>query len=129
MMLRILSCLLLLLAVVSAAPGPSVYNPEIYVPNSDTVWKAGETYTVEWSKTSKDGRTIPEGHDGMIKLGYVEEGSIDEHLYWDLAAGFPLNSGSWNVTLPDNLAARSDYIIVVFGNSGNASPKFTIQSH
>ena len=29
MMHRILSCLLLLLAVVSAAPGPSVYNPEM----------------------------------------------------------------------------------------------------
>lgn len=49
------------------------------------------------------------------------------NLDWDLASGFPLNSGSWNVTLPKDLATRSDYIVVVFGNSGNASPKFTIQ--
>lgn len=63
-------------------------------------------------------------HEEKMTLSLI----IGVILDWDLAAGFPLNSGSWNVTLPDNLATRSDYIVVVFGNSGNASPKFTIQS-
>ncbi|KAG2227981.1 hypothetical protein INT45_012005 [Circinella minor] len=66
-------------------------------------------------------------YSGIIKLGYLEEGSIDEHLYWDLGSGFLLNSGSQSVRLPRNLKTRDSYIIVLMGNSGNASPQFTIK--
>lgn len=46
---------------------------------------------------------------------------------WTLADGFPLTSGSVNFVLPTDVAARDDYIVVLFGDSGNASPKFSIK--
>ncbi|KAI9299579.1 hypothetical protein BJ944DRAFT_245073, partial [Cunninghamella echinulata] len=64
---------------------------------------------------------------GTIKLGYLtKEDGPNEHLYWDLATGFPLNKGSQEITLPTDLEYRKTYIIVLMGNSGNASKKFTI---
>ncbi|KAL1722866.1 hypothetical protein EV715DRAFT_246867 [Schizophyllum commune] len=49
------------------------------------------------------------------------------HLQYDnpLAQGFSITLGSYDVTVPD-VEERSDYIIVLFGDSGNSSPKFTI---
>ena len=49
-------------------------------------------------------------------------------LDWDLATDFPLNSGAQTVTLPPDLETKTSYIIVVMGDSGNASPKFTIKA-
>lgn len=65
-----------------------------------------------------------------------------------LATGFPLIDGAVNITVPGDAATRDDYIVVrtytspfgpmrhalifilntVFGDSGNASPKFTIKN-
>ncbi|KAI7855391.1 hypothetical protein BDC45DRAFT_506093 [Circinella umbellata] len=115
--------LLLIVTVVNAI----VWNPEITVPKATSKWRAGETYTVKW-KTTVLGEDIPDGVNGTIKLGYLEEGSINEHLYWDLATTFPLNSGAQTVTLPSDLETKTSYIIVVMGDSGNASPKFTIRA-
>lgn len=84
----------------------------------------------------------------MIKLGYLEGDSPNEHLCkchsvsfirgtltdiiihkdWDLASGFPLNKGAQSVTLPSDLETKKTYIIVLMGDSGNASPKFLIQA-
>lgn len=47
---------------------------------------------------------------------------------WDLADKFRLNSGSQRITLPKDLETRSTYIVVLFGDSGNASPEFTIKA-
>ncbi|KAI8137025.1 hypothetical protein BJV82DRAFT_636937 [Fennellomyces sp. T-0311] len=116
--------LILVLATVANA---IVWNPEITTPNSGSKWRAGESYTVQW-KTTVVGEEIPDGVTGMIKLGYLEEGSINEHLYWDLASDFPLNSGAQKITLPADLETKTSYIIVVMGDSGNASQKFFIQA-
>ncbi|KAL1927596.1 hypothetical protein VTP01DRAFT_3833 [Rhizomucor pusillus] len=102
-----------------------VYNPKITVPNASTKWRAGGTYTVKW-ETTIEGEPIPDGINGAIKLGYLEPGSINEHLYWDLASGFPLNSGAQTVTLPADLETKNSYIVVLMGDSGNASQKFRI---
>ncbi|KAG2183236.1 hypothetical protein INT43_006240 [Umbelopsis isabellina] len=45
---------------------------------------------------------------------------------WTLANNFKLVSGSHNITLPSDLSTKHSYIIVLFGDSGNASPEFTI---
>ncbi|KAI8146392.1 hypothetical protein BJV82DRAFT_554400 [Fennellomyces sp. T-0311] len=103
-----------------------VWNAPITIPNENTIWTAGKSYIVKWNTTTHDGQKIPDGVSGMIKLGYVEDGSLDEHLYWDLAKDFPLNSGEQAICLPDGLEPKDNYIIVLMGNSGNASPKFTI---
>ncbi|KAI9264166.1 hypothetical protein BDA99DRAFT_437680, partial [Phascolomyces articulosus] len=102
------------------------FNVVSTIPNSGTKWRAGETYTVQW-KTTVLGENIPDNVNGTIKLGFLEEGSISENLRWDLAKDFRLNSGSQSVTLPGDLETKISYIIVVMGDSGNASPKFTIR--
>lgn len=47
---------------------------------------------------------------------------------WILADKFPLTAGAVSFNLPKNLAARDDYIVVLFGDSGNASPHFSIKA-
>lgn len=66
---------------------------------------------------------------GSIILGYLSDDKKDmnEHLDLDhpLATGFMLTDGSHDIVIP-NVAERKTYIIVLMGDSGNASPKFTI---
>lgn len=103
-----------------------VYNPHITSPTSSTVWHAGKTYTVTWD--TSDLPTEAQGYKGMIKLGYLPaDGSGGENLRWDLADGFPIKDGQTQVKLPADLEERNDYIVVVMGDSGNASQKFTIK--
>lgn len=45
---------------------------------------------------------------------------------WTLANKFPLSAGTVSFTVPASLATRDDYIVVLFGDSGNASPHFKI---
>jgi hypothetical protein len=47
---------------------------------------------------------------------------------WELASGFKLDAGSQEVKIPRDLQTRNSYIIVLIGDSGNASPQFTIDS-
>ncbi|CDR88732.1 uncharacterized protein SPSC_05564 [Sporisorium scitamineum] len=102
-----------------------VYNPQITSPTSETVWTAGKTYTVTWKVS--DIPAEAEGHKGTIKLGYLPaDGSGGENLKWTLADGFAIKDGQTSVTFPTDLATRNDYIVVVMGDSGNASDKFTI---
>ncbi|ORY99352.1 hypothetical protein BCR43DRAFT_513470 [Syncephalastrum racemosum] len=119
--------LLILASIYCFTVSAIVWNPQITEPSSATVWKAGDNVNVKWDTTIQ-GEKIPDGVDGIIKLGYLEDGSINEHLYWTLAGNFPLNRGYQNVTLPSDLETKDSYIIVLMGDSGNASPKFTIQS-
>lgn len=103
-----------------------VYNPHITSPTADTVWTAGQTYTVSWD--ASDLPTEAENYKGQIKLGYLPaDGSGGENLHWVLADGFLIKDEETSVTLPSDLAERNDYIVVVLGDSGNASPKFTIK--
>lgn len=66
---------------------------------------------------------------GMIVLGYLsgKKGDTNEHLdlKHPLASGFKLTKGRQNIVIP-NVVQRETYIIVLFGDSGNASPMFTI---
>lgn len=109
-----------------------VINPTITTPNSGTKWRAGQTVTIKWDTTYSDGTSnvpIPETSIGYIKLGYLESGDeYNEHLQWDLASGFKLAAGSQSVTLPSDLETKTGYIIVLMGDSGNASAKFTIRA-
>ncbi|KAG1452495.1 hypothetical protein G6F56_007806 [Rhizopus delemar] len=108
-----------------------VINPVITSPTTGTKWRAGGTYIVKWETTYFDGEKqvpIPSIEKGYIKLGYLEDSDPDnEHLLWDLAGGFNLDSGSYSVTLPSDLETKRSYIIILMGDSGNASKKFTIR--
>ncbi|CAO3609749.1 unnamed protein product [Cunninghamella echinulata] len=119
--------ILLVLTTLIAFSYSIVLNPTILYPSANTKWKAGESYTVTWDTENVLGGPIPADYKGTIMLGYLtkEDGS-NEHLKWKLASDFPLNQGSYKVTLPPKLETRKTYIIVLMGNSGNASKQFTI---
>ncbi|KAI8367968.1 hypothetical protein EDC96DRAFT_505928 [Choanephora cucurbitarum] len=107
-----------------------VINPKITTPSSGTKWTAGQNVTVKWKTTYGPDKTpIPEIMRGYIKLGYFEKGDkYNEHLKWDLASNFSLSSGAQRVTLPSDLETKHSYIIVLMGDSGNASKEFTIRA-
>lgn len=45
---------------------------------------------------------------------------------YTLAKGFDLSQGEETILLPKGLKPRNSYIVVLFGDSGNASPPFSI---
>ncbi|KAI0289175.1 hypothetical protein BC826DRAFT_971084 [Russula brevipes] len=93
----------------------------------NTVWRCGDRVTVKW-----DTSRIPAEDDfpGMLVLDHLEGDS--EYLDVDhlLAHDFPLRAGSVEFTVTDVNLVGSDYIVVLFGDSGDrhASPEFTIKS-
>ncbi|KAI8340769.1 hypothetical protein BC941DRAFT_418133, partial [Chlamydoabsidia padenii] len=106
-----------------------VLNPEITYPTAESIWTAGSRQNITWDTEHVVGGPIPNDYTGIIKLGYLDPvDTPNEHLHWELAAGFPLNKGWQVVTLPTDLESRHTYIIVLMGNSGNASPEFTINA-
>ncbi|EIN12913.1 hypothetical protein PUNSTDRAFT_82382 [Punctularia strigosozonata HHB-11173 SS5] len=103
-----------------------VFTPTITDPTAVTTWAVGSNQTVTWD-TSK----IPaeaQNSTGVLLLGYQQSDDDSEHLdiAHPLAAQFPISAGSVAVTVP-NVTTRNDYIVVLIGDSGNKSPKFTIQ--
>ncbi|PPQ86329.1 hypothetical protein CVT25_005630 [Psilocybe cyanescens] len=118
-------------ASVVAAPikGPQeliVFNPPITSPKASAAWAKGSEQIVRWNTDE-----IPESRmnsTGIIVLGYAELASSSEHLDIEhpLATGFSISQGSMKVVMPTNIPARNDYFVVLFGDSGNRSPKFRI---
>ncbi|KAG0184592.1 hypothetical protein DFQ28_010879 [Apophysomyces sp. BC1034] len=102
-----------------------VWDAPITSPKRNDKWRAGQQYMVKW-ETTVAGMKIPPKTPGTITLGYRQGSSMNEHLQWSLASGFDLSTGHVLVTLPKDLETRKRYIIVLFGDSGNASEEFTI---
>lgn len=118
-MLRLSSLFPLLISVLSVRA--VVYDPRITYPDSSAVWTAGRTELVKWDTTG-----VPTGYNGSIHLGYLAMQS--EHIMpMPLANDLDLSIGRAMVSIPSNLTTRNDYIIILFGDSGNISPDFTIQ--
>ncbi|TBU29935.1 hypothetical protein BD311DRAFT_796293 [Dichomitus squalens] len=112
-------------SAVALRAADDVFSPSVTSPTAGEVWTVGSVQTVTW-----DTSNIPaanQNQTGLILLGSVEDGSTDEHLDIEnpLASNFPIRGGAVNVTVPQ-VATRDDYVVVLFGDSGNASPKFTI---
>jgi len=132
--MQLFTALLTALALVSlttASPAPAairrsediVFSPTVLTPKEGTSWQVGTKLLVTWDST------IPQGGEkntGTIVLGF-DNGTGSENLDYEhpLASGFLLSSGSQNVTVPD-VPLRSTYYVVLFGDSTNKSPNFTI---
>ncbi|KAK0553968.1 hypothetical protein OC845_000957 [Tilletia horrida] len=103
-----------------------VYSPRITYPRYDTVWRAGDKVHVSWNTNN-----IPpaaRSHRGFIMLGYKPaNGQGGLNLHRTMATNFPIVAGHVSFTLPKDLPTRDDYIVVLFGDSGNASALFTIK--
>lgn len=115
-----------LFSLVSAVPlslnRRDVWDPPVTYPTNGTVWTAGQTYNVTWDTSSEPTQvTNPEG---VVYLRTGNTTLVDSPL----AQGFNLTQGSVNVTIPANVTAGDDYIIVLMGDSGNWSNQFSIQT-
>ncbi|KAI0289174.1 hypothetical protein BC826DRAFT_939318, partial [Russula brevipes] len=97
-----------------------VVSPHITSPTRSTVWHPGDQVTVTW-----DTSVIPAEGDfpGVLLLGQSENLDVEHPLAQD----FSLRAGSVELTVPD-VTLGSNYIVVLLGDSGNASPPFTIKS-
>ncbi|KZT73853.1 hypothetical protein DAEQUDRAFT_644010, partial [Daedalea quercina L-15889] len=108
-------------ASVAASPvhvSRAIWDPEILTPNAQTVWVQGQTYEVTWD-TANPPANVSNPY-GQVLLG---KGGVEAVL----ASDFALTDGSVEVTVPTGLEPGSDYEVILFGDSGNISPEFTIQ--
>ncbi|KZV73721.1 hypothetical protein PENSPDRAFT_574146 [Peniophora sp. CONT] len=101
-----------------------VFDPKITSPAASTVWTVGQTVDVTW-----DTSTIPSGQTvfGMLVLGFLTDDSENLDIDNPLAANITLNDGKTSITVP-TVDPKTNYIVVLFGDSGNASPEFTIKA-
>ncbi|KAH9936223.1 uncharacterized protein B0H18DRAFT_1081901 [Fomitopsis serialis] len=100
-----------------------LWSADISAPNIFTTWQVGSTQTIKW-----DPSQVPQtaaNHTGVVLLGYYENDSENLDTQTPLVTGFQISDGQVDITVP-NVPTRNDYIVVLFGNSGNASPTFTI---
>ncbi|KAH6912997.1 hypothetical protein BKA70DRAFT_1184403 [Coprinopsis sp. MPI-PUGE-AT-0042] len=139
-MLSPLSFLLIALCAVFAvaAPVPApvestsqaphfVVSPHITKPTQGAHWPTGSRQIVAWDTDKLPAER--QASTGLILLGYWTPGEVDEHLDVDhpLAKGFNLADGMVEVTVPEEVACSDNCFIVLFGDSGNTSPTFTIE--
>lgn len=100
-----------------------VFVPPIESPTEGDIWLIASEQTVTWSIDD-----IPEhvtNPTGKLVLGKLN--GDQEHLYTDiaLAEGFPITDKNVTIIVP-KVDPADNYIVVLFGDSGNRSPPFTI---
>jgi len=100
-----------------------VFSPTIVYPTASTQWKVGQKVNVTWDVTQLPKQL--KNATGTIRLGHIESGNSNEHLANTLADNFLIRTGNVSFTVPD-VEKRNDYVVVLFGDSGNHSPKFSI---
>ncbi|KAF9261451.1 hypothetical protein L218DRAFT_870148 [Marasmius fiardii PR-910] len=125
--LSALTSVLALFAVASTASplearkALDVWNPRITSPNADTVWVVGTKVNVTWD-TSDAPQRISSGSAVMLRNS---TGPTPADLYLKKVNTFDLRDGTVEVTVPD-VPPGTDYVVVLFGDSGNWSPEFEI---
>jgi len=115
--------LLALLTFVASAPvSPrDVFVPPVTYPSAGVIWKAGDSHDVTWDISNPPKQiTNKKGKIVLAKGAYLV--GLDKPL----ASGFDILLGKYRVTIPANTPPGTDYSIVVFGDSGNNGPRFTI---
>ncbi|KAF8158533.1 hypothetical protein B0H34DRAFT_463300 [Crassisporium funariophilum] len=101
-----------------------VFSPHIISPKASVAWPRGSRQVVRWNTTGIP--TQNAAATGLVLLGYSENGSENLDIDHPLASGFHITAGAVNVTMPKGIPARDNYFVVLFGDSGNKSPKFKI---
>ena len=97
----------------------------IFYPTKDTVWKVGNEVNVTWQTVH-----MPYGMSqrlGRVFFEYQENGMLHALQDYRLAVNVRLGDGNVTFTVP-HVKERDDYVVVLMGDSGNHSPKFTIRS-
>jgi len=97
-----------------------VYVPPVTYPTAGVEWVIGQSYNVTWDTTNPPKQIT--NKQGMVVL--AKNYSITG-LNTPLAAGFSILDGTVRITVPQ-VEPDTDYQVVLFGDSGNYSPTFTI---
>ncbi|KAJ7486045.1 hypothetical protein B0H11DRAFT_2186629 [Mycena galericulata] len=130
----LISLLAIAVSTSSTPIGPQeliVVTPHITRPIANATWPAGSNQIVTWETedippaSMNDTAKIVLGHRSTTpdKHGNSE---TSENLDWDHPlVNCTLGDGHANITVP-NVPSGTKYIVVLFGDSGNASPEFTI---
>ncbi|KAF9485511.1 hypothetical protein BDN70DRAFT_770384, partial [Pholiota conissans] len=95
-----------------------VFVPPITYPHAGTVWKVGEHHNVTWDISDRPVNITNGVGQIMLRTGGLTTPVI-------LASGFNILDARTTVVVPWVLNGN-DYQLVLFGDSGNFSPKFTI---
>ncbi|KAF8817203.1 hypothetical protein BYT27DRAFT_7075331 [Phlegmacium glaucopus] len=102
-----------------------VIAPPIIKPDATSVWPVGTQQIVIWDTSNFPPDSQITNPIGQIILGFNESNSLNLNLNQPLAQGFKLRDGNVTITVPD-VPPRDDYLIVLFGDSGDTSPSFAI---
>ncbi|KIK59393.1 hypothetical protein GYMLUDRAFT_169731 [Collybiopsis luxurians FD-317 M1] len=94
-----------------------VFVPPITYPTNTTVWNKGEVHNVTW-----DVSQAPVNITNKFGRIQLRSGGLTTPLI--LADGFDILLGTYPVTVP--WVITGEYQLVLFGDSGNFSPEFTI---
>jgi len=98
-----------------------VFVPPVTYPHTGTVWKIGNHHNVTWD-TSKAPKQIT-NTKGKVLLAHEGVQDVDHPL----AQGFNILDGHVVIQVP-KVSPGNKYAVVLFGDSGNYSPDFTISS-
>jgi hypothetical protein len=106
---------------VFAAPLESrdVFVPPVLYPSKNAVWIVGESRYVVWNTTG-----APVNITNSMGQIYLRQNGMTSNV--SVASGFSILLGSLVVKVPDVEKDGDDYQLVLFGDSGNFSPVFTI---
>jgi len=108
------------LAVFAAPLEPrDVYVPPITKPIAGDIWIVGECYDVKWDTSNPPAQITN-------TLGEIDL-RRNNITFLTLAKGFDIRLGTYKITVPQ-VPDGDDYQIVLFGDSGNFSPYFTIEN-
>ncbi|EMD40018.1 hypothetical protein CERSUDRAFT_81326 [Gelatoporia subvermispora B] len=120
---KTLFCFLLsLFALAAAAPViRDVFVPPVTYPHQGTVWYVGQYHNVTWETAG-----APVNITNKIGRVVLAKGGIED-INNPLATNFSILDGRVVVKVPD-VEPGNDYAIVLFGDSGNFSPNFTIKA-
>ncbi|CCM05938.1 uncharacterized protein FIBRA_08177 [Fibroporia radiculosa] len=125
-MIYVLSFLLLTARAIPVRPqARDVVDPPVTNPTADTVWNVGQTVTVTWNTSVIPPSANLTNPEGMVVLGYSTWQNENLMIDTPLAQGFPLTAGQVSFVVP-SVQTRTNYIVALFGDSGNISPNFTI---
>lgn len=104
-----------------------VFVPPVTYPHAGTVWQMGARHNVTWSTAGAPVNIT--NSVGMIVLAQNGETFVDGAggLNHPIAQGFNIRTGRIEITVP-YVPPANNYQLVLFGDSGNYSPKFTIEA-
>ncbi|KAG1885031.1 hypothetical protein F4604DRAFT_1676456 [Suillus subluteus] len=115
----ILTLLALFSLSLSAPMRRDVFVPPIIYPHASVVWIAGQHHNVTWETDD-----APVNITNGIGRVYLATNTIID-LDHPLAVGFNILDGRVAIQVP-SVPTGQNYSIVLFGDSGNYSPQFTI---